>query len=121
MEACLLRHTANGREPRHCSRGFFNRERPGGVGVLRGCEAGENFVPVSRALALGTAGRGPPKALVARATLVLALTSPVLGIQEPVFLRLLAKPAGARPGDAELGCRGADGGAAAEQGGGLSR
>jgi hypothetical protein len=58
---------------------------------------------------------------VERAALVLVITGG-LGLaefEEPVLLRLLAEPTGARPCDAELGCRGADGGAAAKQGGGL--
>ena len=67
----------------------------------------------------GDSGTRRPNALVQRATLVLALTSPVLGIQEPVFLRLLAKPAGARPGDAELGCHLTHRDAFTEQGRGL--
>jgi hypothetical protein len=60
--------------------------------------------------------------LVERAALVLATTSLrlVFGVQEPVLLRLLAEPTGARSGDAELGCRGPDGDAAAEQGGGIA-
>jgi len=60
------------------------------------------------------------KALVERATLVLATGfGIVVGIKEPLLLRLLAEPTGARSGDAELGCHGADGDAAAKQGGGL--
>jgi hypothetical protein len=57
---------------------------------------------VPRPKAPGTAGRGRPKALVERATLVLATTGlgRVVGFQESVLLRLLAEPAGARPGDA---------------------
>jgi hypothetical protein len=63
-------------------------------------------------------GTRPPKALGERAALILATISlgVAVGIEEPALLGLLAEPTGARSGDAELGCHGADGDAAAKQG-----
>ena len=78
--------------PRECS----NPER---ASLECGCprnEAPEALSPCPAYHALGTAGRGGPRALVERTAFILATIGLGLavGIEEPVLLRLLAEPTG---------------------------
>ena len=83
--------------PRGCS----NPERASlGEVRLSADEAPEALSRCPRLKALGTAGRGGPKALVERATIITIGLGLAVGFKESVLLRLLAEPAAARPGDA---------------------